>query len=215
MNLLKQVKENKIITILRNIPIDQVLPIAQALYDGGIKLLEITFDQSLTTGLNDTSMAIAMLADAMGDKIHIGAGTVMTSEQLNIAYKAGAKYILTPNLDEKIIYESKKLGMNAISGAFTPSEIVKAYNAGSDIVKLFPAGSIGTEYIKAIRAPISHIPIIAVGGVNDINILKFLDSGVVGAGIGSNIVKNSLVKNKNYEGITELAKKYIRAVKMK
>ncbi|GMQ57973.1 bifunctional 4-hydroxy-2-oxoglutarate aldolase/2-dehydro-3-deoxy-phosphogluconate aldolase [Vallitalea sediminicola] len=215
MNLLKQVKENKIITILRNIPIDQILPIAQALYDGGIKLLEITFDQSSSTGLSDTSMAISMLADAMGDKMYIGAGTVMTSEQLNIAYKAGAKYILTPNLDEKIIYESKKLGLNAISGAFTPSEIVTAYNAGSDIVKLFPAGSIGTEYIKAIRAPINHIPIIAVGGVNEINILKFLDSGIVGAGIGSNIVKNNLVKNKNYEGITKLAKKYIRAVKMK
>ena len=167
MNVLNWIEQHKIIAIVRGVPQDRILPMAQALFDGGIRLLEITFDQSSPTGNRDTGKSIEALAAAFEGRMCIGAGTVMNREQVDIAINSGARYMISPNTDATVIQYTKSVGSISIPGAMTPSEIVYAYQLGADFVKVFPAGTLGEEYIKAIRAPISHIPLLAVGGIDD------------------------------------------------
>ena len=132
----------------------------------------------------------------------------MTVEQVRAAVEAGAKYIISPNTDREVIEETKKLGAISIPGAFTPSEVVQAYKMGADYVKLFPAGLLGIPYIKAIKAPISHIPLIAVGGIDADNLHDFLATGINGVGVGSSLVDLKLINDENWDALAELAKKF-------
>ena len=125
----------------------------------------------------------------------------------------GARYLISPNTDKEIIDFASAHNLVSIPGAMTPTEIVTAYNFGADFVKLFPSDSLGLGYIKAVRAPLSNIPMLAVGGVNENNIGDFLSTGISGVGVGSNIVKRDLVENNDFEGITELALKYTSKIK--
>lgn len=202
------IKEYKIIAIMRKIPADRILATAEALYKGGIRLIEVTFDQGKKTGEQETLDAIKELEAAFKGRMHIGAGTVVTESQVEKAVEAGAKYIISPNTDEAVIRKTKALGAVSIPGAFTPTEIVRAHQAGADFVKVFPAGDLGVGYLKAVRAPLSHIPMLAVGGVDENNLQDYLESGMSGVGVGSNIVKMSLIQSGDYEKIEELARKY-------
>lgn len=210
---IKSIFEKKIIVIARNVPKTQIVDLAEALYQGGIRLMEITFDQSGKHG-SDESIAddIRTLSDAFGDKMGIGAGTVMTEKQVELAHKAGAKFIISPNMCREVIEKTVELNMVSIPGALTPTEIETAVKFGADIVKLFPAGDLGLGYIKAIMAPMGHIPMMAVGGVNEKNISDFLKIGVKGVGVGSNIVKKDLIDKGDFEGITNLSKLYTNQI---
>ena len=119
--------------------------------------------------------------------------------------------MISPNTNPALIREAKRLGMLAMPGAMTPSEIVEAYEAGADFVKLFPTDNLGAGYIRAIRAPLSHIPMLAVGGVNDENMEEFYRAGVCGLGIGGNIVNKKLIAAGDFAGMTELARRYVAA----
>jgi 2-dehydro-3-deoxyphosphogluconate aldolase/(4S)-4-hydroxy-2-oxoglutarate aldolase len=171
-------------------------------------LIEVTFNQSSLTKIKDTKDSIKNIYDVMGDKMCVGAGTVMTKEQVREAIDAGAKYIISPNTDREVIEETKKRGAISIPGAFTPSEIINAYETGADYVKLFPAGLLGIPYIKALRAPISHIPLMAVGGIDADNLKGFLDTGISGMGVGSSLVDCKLINEEKWEDLTELARKF-------
>lgn len=206
------IEKNKIIAIMRHVASDKIIRTAQSLYNGGIRLTEVTFNQSSPTGMLDTVQAIKTLCDKFGDRLCVGAGTVMTIEQAQAAYDAGAKYLISPNTDVDVIKKTKCLGIISIPGAITPSEIIMAYNAGADFVKLFPAGNFGLDYIKAVMAPINHIPMIAVGGVDDKNIKDFLKIGLKGVGVGSNIVNNKLINEGKFEELTKLAKLFTQAI---
>ena len=135
----------------------------------------------------------------------------MTVEQTQAAKDAGATFILAPNVNFSVLEKARALGMGTVPGAMTPSEIAGAYEAGADVVKLFPAGELGIGYLKAVRAPINHIPLIAVGGVDHKNIGDFIRAGAIGAGIGSNIVNNRLIAEGRFQELTELARLYIKA----
>lgn len=204
---LKTVKENRIIVALRGIGQEEVLPAVQALYEGGIRMLEVTFNQSSPQRCRETHDMIALLKKEMGDRMHIGAGTVMSTEEVKAAYDAGAAYILSPNLDFEVAEEAKRLGMGLVPGVMTPTEIAAAYKAGADMVKLFPSGFLGLDYIKAVKAPISHIPILAMGGVNAENLREFL-SVVDAVGVGSAIAKTALIREGKFAELTELARTY-------
>lgn len=208
--ILEQLREHRIITILRGIPPKSVRQAAQALYDGGIRMLEITFDQSSSAKLQDTAASIQRVREQMGDRMIVGAGTVLTVEEAETAHRAGASFILSPNTDRAVIERAKELGMGAVPGAFTPSEIVEAYQYGADVVKLFPAGELGINYIKAITAPLSHIPLLIVGGVDTQNISAFL-SVAAGVGIGSNLAGKQRIADGRFEELTVLAKQYVEA----
>lgn len=211
--ILKKIKEGKIIAIVRGVSSDKIVALAQALYSGGIHFVEVTFDQSSEDASKDTLKAIAAIKKKLAGKVYPGAGTVMTVEQVKLAAKAGAEYMISPNVNEEVIRATKELGKISIPGAFTPTEVVSAYSYGADIIKLFPAGILGVNYIKAIRAPLKHIPMTAVGGVNSQNCVDFIKAGCIGVGCGGNLVSRKLVNEGKFEEITAIAKEYMEALK--
>ena len=198
----------KITAIARRIPSDRIADAAAALYEGGIRLLEITFDQADPAHLTKTPAAIRAVRERMGDRMLIGAGTVLTTVQARAAADAGASFMLAPNTDPEVIRCANDLGLVTFPGAMTPTEIAAAYNAGADYVKVFPAGALGVDYIKAILGPISHVPMTAVGGITLNNMNAFLAAGMKGVGIGSNLVSRKLIEDGDYEGLTALAAGY-------
>lgn len=210
-NTLEQIKREKIIAIVRGISNDKIVALAKALSDGGIKCIEVTFDQSSPEGIAETVRSIQLLSE-MDGAVCVGAGTVMTPEQVRMAYEAGAKYIISPNTDEEVIKETKRLGLISIPGALTPTEAAFAYNCGADIVKIFPGGLLGTAFIKALKAPLSHIPFTAVGNVNQHNCAEYIKAGCVGVGVGGSLVSKDLVNEGRFDEITAIAKEYIDAL---
>lgn len=209
-NLIEEIKREKVIAIIRGLSFEQIIKTAEALDAGGIHFIEITFDQ---IGMQkETVKAIKALTKEFPN-VYVGAGTVISPNQVEMAFEAGAKYIISPNVNEKVIELTKKLNMLSIPGAMTPSEIVNAYEYGADIVKIFPAEQLGISYLKAIRAPLHYIPIAAVGGINQENIQEFLQAGACCVGIGSNIVNKRCIQENKYECITKLAQEYIEAAK--
>lgn len=208
-NILEQIREHKMIAILRGVPVEQTADVAQALYDGGVRLLEITFNQKSETKLGDTKQAIMMVKEKLGDKMTVGAGTVMAVDEVHAAKDAGAEFALAPNVDEEVIKEIVNCGMEAIPGAMTPSEITDSYRWGASVIKLFPAGNLGLSYCKAVMAPINHIPMIAVGGVDEKNLSEFLKAGFVGVGIGSSLTDKKMITEKRYDDLKALAERYV------
>lgn len=209
--VLEATRQYKITAILRGIGNDRISQVIDALYAGGIRLLEITFNQKLETKLADTTMAIRYARETYGDTMHVGAGTVMSVEELEAAKEAGAEFILAPNVNLEVIKKAVELDIAAIPGAMTPTEVAAAYEAGAELVKLFPAGNLGLAYCKAVMAPINHVPMIAVGGVDDKNLGEFLAAGFVGAGIGSSLTDKKMIAEKNFQGLTRLAERYMKA----
>ena len=141
----------------------------------------------------------------------VGAGTVLTKEQVRLTAEAGGKFIISPDTNEAVIKESVRLGLVSIPGALTPTEAQSAHSYGADFVKLFPVSSLGPSYIRAITAPLSHVRFLAVGGVNERNVGDYIRAGAVGVGIGGSLT--SLLSENNYEAITEMARKYVEAVR--
>jgi 2-dehydro-3-deoxyphosphogluconate aldolase/(4S)-4-hydroxy-2-oxoglutarate aldolase len=130
-------------------------------------------------------------------------------KQAEAAVAAGAKYLLAPNFDPEVVAAAQRLGVASIPGALTPSEIAAAWRAGATLVKLFPIGNFGSAYVKAITAPLSHIPLLGMGGINRQNMLEYLSlPSLVGVGIGSNLAPVSLIQSGDYIGLTKLAKSY-------
>lgn len=207
MPILEQVRQHKIVAAMRGVSQGQIAAAAQALYDGGIRLLEITFDQKDPDRIGKTQALIQAVKDQLGDRAGIGAGTVLTPEEAEAAAQAGAQFLLAPNLDGAVIRKAKELGLGVIPGAFTPTEIVQAYQMGADLVKVFPAGSLGLGYLKALKGPLGQIPLLPMGGVDQKNLLDFLTVSE-GVGIGSNLVDLSLIRQEKWDDLAAWAKQY-------
>ena len=203
--VLKKLQKIGIVPVVKIDRAEDAIPLAKALCAGGLPCAEVTF----RTG------AAAAAIKAMTEnfpQMCVGAGTVLNVEQVHAAYEAGAKYIISPNTNEAVIKETVKLGMISIPGAMTPTEIEQAYSWGAHIVKLFPADDLGAHYIKNVTAPLSHIPLMATGGVNPQTIPEYYAAGAKAFGTGITILKPEYVQAENYEGIKELAKAHIDAV---
>ncbi len=205
--------DEKIIVIVRGVERDKLLPLANALYDGGIRLMEITFDSTGKVLDEQTADNIKMIVDALGDKMLIGAGTVLTPKQVELTKNAGGKFIISPDTRAEVIQKTKELGLVSMPGALTPTEVQSAHLYGADFVKLFPIANLGVGYFKAVKAPLSHIKFLAVGGVDLSNVKEFLSAGVRGFGIGSNVIDKKAIKENRFDYITDLANKYVQAVK--
>ena len=211
--IIEIVKQEKIVVIVRGVYGQDCLKLANALYDGGIRLMEVTFDPSDPEAQYKTADTIRQIDQAMRGKMILGAGTVLTVPMLEQAYRAGAKFIVSPDINPEIIAATVEKGMVSMPGALTPTEIVTAYRWGADFVKVFPAANLGTAYIKAVTAPLCHIPLLAVGGVNERNIGEFIKSGACGAGVGGNLVNKAWIANGEFDKITTLAKEYVQNAK--
>ncbi|MBQ4120364.1 MAG: MBL fold metallo-hydrolase [Clostridia bacterium] len=213
-NTIDMILKEKIIVIVRGIGSDKLLDFATAAYNGGIRLLECTFDATGNTSDEEIASNIKMLADHFEGKMLIGAGTVLTEKQVELTKNAGGKFIISPDTNKEVITKTKELGLVSIPGAFTPSEAVAAHNAGADFVKLFPITSMGSRYLKDIKAPLSHIRFLAVGGINADNMAEFLSVGACGFGIGSDIANKKLIEANNFAAIEESAKRYVKQIEI-
>jgi 2-dehydro-3-deoxyphosphogluconate aldolase / (4S)-4-hydroxy-2-oxoglutarate aldolase len=207
MNHLDYIKTYKIVAIVRGVRLEDTLPVVQALYDGGIRVMEITLNTPNAFEL------IEIIVKKFQEKMLIGAGTVLSTKEVKQAIGVGAKFIISPNLNAEVVKLTKKLGAISIPGAFTPSEIVNAYTLGADIIKVFPATN-GIEFIKNIKGPLPQIPLMPTGGVQLENIQDFKRVGAVAFGIGSALVdaKNE-VNNQFLQELTHKAQQFVEAVK--
>jgi len=210
--VLKAIEENKIITIVRGVESCKLIPLAEAMYEGGIRLLEITYSANGSVSDEETAKNIEILSKHFEGRMFIGAGTVITEKQVELTKQAGGKFIISPDTYENVIRKTRELDMVSMPGALTPSEIQLAHRYGADFVKMFPITNMGIEYVKAVKAPLSHIKLLAVGGIDENNMADYLKAGVCGFGIGSNIVNKKLIDANDFEAITELAKKFTRVV---
>lgn len=208
----ESIKENKLIAIVRGVETEKCIRVAQALYEGGFRLMEITYDQKHPETWEATARTIGEVAKAFAGRMYIGAGTVTCTQLVELTHKYGGQFIISPDVNEDVIRRTCQLGMVSIPGGLTPTEVMTAHRAGADFVKLFPAGNFGTGYVKAVKAPLSHVDMLVVGGINEHNIADFLAVGAVGAGIGSNLVNLNWVNAGQYEKITEVARLLVAAV---
>lgn len=206
--IIQAIEENKIIVILRGLNTEQLVRTVEAMEKGGIRLVEVTFDQSGKISDEQTAENIRTLAQTFAGRIRVGAGTVMSAKQAELACEAGAEFIISPDSYEEVIRRTRELGMVSIPGAFTPTEAANAHRYGADFVKLFPNSELSLSYLKAIMAPLSHISFLAVGGVNEKNMMEYLNAGAKGIGVATGIVNKKHIADGNYEAVTELALAY-------
>jgi len=212
--IISGISDNKLILIMRRVPEERLLPLAAALYSAGVRYAEVTFVQCGDP--LDTCRAISRLRENFGggaDPMHLGAGTVMNTAQLGEALAAGASFMISPNTSRQVIEATREAGAVSIPGALTPTEIAAAHEYGADYVKLFPSDAFGLGYIKAVRAPMPHIRLLAVGGVTADSIPGFLGCGISGFGVSSGIIDKALLARGDYEGIAAAARRYFDAIK--
>jgi len=203
---LNTIFKTKIIAISRAVYGQQLINASLALYRGGVRAFEAAIVQNAPIELSLD--CIRLLKDALPQDAAVGAGTVLDTAQINAAFQAGASFAISPNTDSAVIKEAKRLGMVSIPGALTPTEIASAYACGADIVKVFPAGTMGVEYFKQVKAPLSHIPMAAVGGLGFDNIAAFLKAGAAAFGISGSLYNRRLIDEGDYNGITAAAERY-------
>lgn len=211
--IIQDIYRNKIIAIVRGMDKEKTVKIARALYEGGVRFIEVTFNQKYPERFHETTDCIRAIREEMGEKMYVGAGTVTSVELVEMAAEAGALYMISPDTDEAVIRRTRELGLVSIPGAYTATEAKKAYNAGADFVKLFPCIGDAPAYVKALCAPLNQIPLLAVGGVTGDNVREFIEAGAVGVGVGSSLINKAWVENGRYDLITEEAGRMIRNMK--
>jgi 2-dehydro-3-deoxyphosphogluconate aldolase / (4S)-4-hydroxy-2-oxoglutarate aldolase len=206
MNTLTHILTHKIVAIIRGAKPEDVLRIVDALYEGGVRTVEVTLNSP------NALEVIKNLVAKRGDEILVGAGTVLDAATAEDAIEAGAKFIISPIVDVETVKVTKRLNAVSIPGGYTATEIVLAYSNGADIIKVFPA-SIGAAYLKDLRGPLPHIPMMPTGGVQLENIVEFKKAGAVAYGIGSALVDSKQdVTDEYLKVLTTKAKQFVDAV---
>jgi 2-dehydro-3-deoxyphosphogluconate aldolase / (4S)-4-hydroxy-2-oxoglutarate aldolase len=204
---LKWVLDAGIVAVVRAPDSQQLVEVARALADGGVTVIEITM--SVPNALD----VLRQVRQAMGEKILLGAGTVLDPETARAVLLAGAEYIVTPTLNLEVIRLCQRYDKLVLPGAFTPTEILTAWEAGADIVKVFPADVVGPAFFKAVRGPLPQIRLMPTGGVDLNTAADFLKAGACCLGIGSQLVEPKAVAERNFDGIRDLARQYVGIVK--
>lgn len=181
--------------------------VAEALLAGGVEAMEVTFT------VPKAASVIEQVADRLGEKIVLGAGTVLDAETARMAILAGARFIVAPNVNLEVIRLCRRYSCPVMPGALTPTEVVSAWEAGADVVKIFPSDLTGPAYLKALHGPLPQIRLMPTGGVNLETAAAFLKAGACALGIGGSLVDPKAIANKDFQAITDLARQYVRIVK--
>jgi len=204
---LQTLLETKIVAIVRSPNSAELVQVARALFDGGIRAIEVTFT------VPNAVRVLEQIAAELGQDIVLGAGTVLDAETARLAILAGAEFIVAPNTNAEVIRMCRRYSKVVIPGAFTPTEVVHAWELGADIVKIFPAEVGGPAYIRALKAPLPHIRLMPTGGVNLQTVGDFLKAGASCLGIGAQLVEPRAVAERNFSRISELARQYVGLVR--
>lgn len=186
--------EAPVVGIVRGIPLEKVLKIADVYVESGLTTIEITMN---TAG----AIEIITVLRNRYPQLNVGAGTVCSLFDLTEAVNAGAQFIVTPIIDAEVIRKSVELNIPIFPGAYTPTEIYNAWKLGASAVKIFPATQLGNQYIKDIAAPLNKIKLLPTGGVSVANINSFFQSGAIGVGMGSSLFDKKMVDEENFEGL--------------
>ena len=204
--VLKKIGEFGVVLVVRCETEAEAIAGIRAVLAGGIKAVEITFT------VPGAPAVIRRVKQELGETVLLGAGTVLTPEQAEDAVDAGALYLIAPNSDERVIGTAKRLGVPIIPGAFTPTEVVRAWDLGADAVKVFPASLGGPAYIRALRAPLPHIPLVPTGGVDERTVGEFFRAGAFAVGAGGALFDRKRLQAQDYAGMTEVARRFMAAL---
>ena len=204
----KRIVEVGIVPIVRATSAVQARQAAEAVCAGGISIVEVTMT---VPGAIDV---IKELVKSLGADVLVGAGTVLDGETVQQCIDAGAEFIVSPGFDHGTIQQARRLGKPMMAGALTPTEVIAAWRAGSDFVKVFPCGTVGgPKYIKALKAPLPQIPMIPTGGVNLNTAAEFIQAGAIALGVGAELVSPAALKSGDMQAITETAQQFVRIVR--
>ncbi len=207
MTLLERIEESGVVAAIRADNSERLIDVAKALEAGGAKFIEVTMNTPNALKLIET------LADTMGDRIGVGVGTVLDPETARAAILAGAEYMVTPTLNLRVIEIAKRYSKLIFPGAFTPTEILTAWEAGADVVKIFPADAVGPGYLKAIHGPLPQIKLMPVGGVSVENCGEFIKAGAVAVTAASCIAPKKDIAAGNWDAITGYARTMIQNIR--
>lgn len=211
--MLDILKKERFIGLLRNIPVEKTENILCAMYKGGVRIFEFTYNPSQRDTVESVFKQFDIARSCLDKDTALCAGTVISTELANAAVAAGASAIISPNVNTDVIKVAQKNNIISVPGAFTPSEIAYAYDNGADIVKVFPILPNNIDYLKTVMSPLSHIPFITTGGVNPNTIVKLLNTGAIAVAAGASILKKELVDSDNYAEIERLARLHTSKVK--
>ncbi|WP_028391758.1 bifunctional 4-hydroxy-2-oxoglutarate aldolase/2-dehydro-3-deoxy-phosphogluconate aldolase [Bacillus cihuensis] len=199
--------DSGLVAVIRRPKVEQISSIADALVTGGVGALEITAD---TPGV---FKMIEQIKQEFGQRVLVGAGTVLDAETAKRAIEAGSDFIFSPIVDEKTIEISNRYGKISIPGAMTPTEIVKAYQSGADIIKVFPGSVVGPNYFRELKGPLGQIPMMPTGGVSLDNVEQFFQYGVVAVGVGGTLLNKQAIEEGRYEVLTDIASQFTALIK--
>jgi len=202
------IEDTGLIAVMRGMKPTQIAKVARALAAGGVKVLEITMNSPQPLKMIEEVKLLLEDSDVI-----VGAGTVLDAESARAAILAGAEFVFAPNLNLKVIELCKRYNKLVIPGVMTPTEVVKAYEAGADLIKVFPANVVGHEFIKGIRGPLSDIKVIPTGGINLDNAADYIKAGAVALGAGGSLLDKKAIENEEYEVLIERARTFIRIIK--
>jgi len=203
---LERVLDRVIVAVIRAESPEKLVDVAEALVAGGVEVMEITLTVPRAT------QVLEKLAQKLGDRILLGAGTVLDTETARAAILAGAEFIVSPAVNVEVIELCRRYSKLIMPGALTPTEVVTAWQAGADIVKIFPSELTGPKYIKALRAPLPQIRMMPTGGVNLDTAEEFLKAGACALGIGGSLVEPNAVASGDMKRIEALARRYVGIV---
>lgn len=203
--VIERIKTERAVAVIRTDSVDRALSAAKAATAGGFRVIEITFS------FPEASNAIAKLAE--NSDLLVGAGTILTRDQVHEAVAAGARFLVSPCVLPEVIDAARELKVAIIPGAFTPTEIYTAYSLGADIVKIFPAVKFGPEYLKAVRGPLPQIPIMPTSGVDASNVAEWFRSGAVAVGAVSTVFDPALIQRGDWDALTKRARDFMEAVR--
>lgn len=196
-----------IVAVIRAKSGELLVDVAEALLAGGVEAIEVTFT------VPKAAEVIEKVADKLGDRIFLGAGTILDAQTAQVAITAGAQYLVSPTLNLDVIRYCKRHGKLALPGALTPTEVVTAWEAGADVVKIFPSDVGGAKYLKALKAPLPQIRMMPTGGVTLDTATDFLKAGACALGVGGNLVEQAALERRDFARITSLAEQFVAIVR--
>jgi 2-dehydro-3-deoxyphosphogluconate aldolase/(4S)-4-hydroxy-2-oxoglutarate aldolase len=204
--MLEILKQNKIVAIMRSVPMEKALEYARAITAGGISAIEVALNS------DGALEQISLLKAKLPQNVSVGAGTVITVQKARDAVSAGADFLLSPSTNEDVLAYCAENAVKLLPGVMTPTDVSVCVRHGFTVLKLFPAGDLPKFYIKSLKGPFDSTQYVAVGGVSPENVIQFLKAGFIGAGIGSNLVPKQLVEQNDWKSIEETVRKLTQMI---